>query len=265
MRSANTEEITKALIAAQLIMPNATMNKTNPQFGSRYADLASLREASLKVCNDNGLAITHGGDIRDGRFVLVGTLMHTSGQWIESLWLMPETATPQQYGSANTYAKRYTWGGLLGISSEEDDDANEASAAPPARTKPKSAKYDEGPYGEADETLATLTKSDTKKKPEPAAPAAVEPPSNPATGKVEPHEIGFQQTKKGIGADSIAWSQSFLAAIATAKTDLEISEWEKHNTKTLIAIEETAPVVVKRLRQRIGENYERVSTRKKAA
>lgn len=261
MRSASTDLITKALIDAQLVMPNATMNKVNPHFGNSYADLSALREASLKVCNDNGLAITHGGDIRDGRFVLVGTLMHTSGQWIESLWLMPETATPQQYGSANTYAKRYTWGGLLGISSEADDDGNEASDAEPAvvRRPSKTASNDNSLGLGADSPPTKQTK-----KAELTPPAPVEPPVNPATGKVEPHEIAFQQTKKGIGADSITWSQSFLAAIATATTDLEISSWEKHNVKRLIDIEESAPVITKRLRARIAENYERVSSKKAA-
>lgn len=255
MRSQNVEEVTKALIKAQLLLPNATMNKTNPHFGSRYADLTSLREASLKILNENGLAMSHGGDIRDGKFVMVATLMHESGQCIESLWLMPEGATAQQYGSANTYAKRYTWAGLLGMSSEEDDDANAAEEVAPARARPKAANSNDG----LGDTVPLRTKT-----PALAPPAAVEAPANPTNGVVEPHEIAFQQTKKGIGADSIAWSQSFLAGIATAKTDLEVSAWERLNTTTLIKIEELAPVVVKRLRQRIGENYERVSTKKAA-
>lgn len=264
MRSQNVEEVTKALIKAQLLLPNATMNKTNPHFGSRYADLTSLREASLKILNENGLAMSHGGDIRDGKFVMVATLMHESGQCIESLWLMPEGATAQQYGSANTYAKRYTWAGLLGMSSEEDDDANAAEdAAPRVKAKPKIANDNDSGLGLSiglGDTVPLKTKT-----PALAPPAAVEAPANPTNGVVEPHEIAFQQTKKGIGADSIAWSQSFLAGIATAKTDLEVSAWERLNTTTLIKIEELAPVVVKRLRQRIGENYERVSTNKKAA
>lgn len=244
MRSASISGITAALIKAQLVMPNAQMNKENPHFHSRYADLTSLRDASLKILNDNGLAITHGGDLRDGKFVMVASLMHgETGEWIESIWPMPEGATAQQYGSANTYAKRYTWAGLLGISSEEDDDANAAEEiAPPPKARAVKPVKDEVP------------------KP----PPAIEPPVNPETGVVEPHAIPWAPTKLGIGSDSIAWSQLFLAAIGTGTTDLEISAWEKANVTTLIAIEAGAPIVVKRLRAAILKNYERVSTNKGA-
>jgi hypothetical protein len=45
-------------------------------------------------------------------------------------------ATPQDYGAAVTYARRYSLAGILGVASEEDDDANSIShpierAAPP--------------------------------------------------------------------------------------------------------------------------------------
>jgi hypothetical protein len=36
---------------------------------------------------------------------------------------------PQAMGSARTYARRYEWSSIIGMTSEEDDDANAAEAA----------------------------------------------------------------------------------------------------------------------------------------
>jgi hypothetical protein len=53
--------------------------------------------------------------------------MHESGQWIKSFTpLMIAQATPQAFGSASTYARRYGLTAVLGVI-QEDDDGNSAT------------------------------------------------------------------------------------------------------------------------------------------
>jgi len=123
--SEQINELAAALAKAQGMMDNAIMNRTNPHFKSKYADLAAIFVAARKPLSANGLAIVQ--TIGDG--VLHTRLLHTSGQWIASEHPLPTSGRPQEIGSALTYARRYSLSALIGIAADEDDDANAASAA----------------------------------------------------------------------------------------------------------------------------------------
>lgn len=128
MRSSETlNELAAALAKAQGLMSNATLNKVNPHFRSKYADLAAIRDAVTVPLASNGLAVVQiiGSD-EHGAF-LTTRMVHASGQWIESIHPLPNSAKPQEFGSALTYARRYSLAALCGISAEEDDDANGAN------------------------------------------------------------------------------------------------------------------------------------------
>ena len=120
--SEQIDELAAALAAAQGMMDNAVMNRINPHFKSRYADLAAIFTAARKPLSANGLAIVQ--TIGDG--VLHTRLLHTSGQWIASEHPLPMSGRPQEIGSALTYARRYSLSALIGIAADEDDDANGA-------------------------------------------------------------------------------------------------------------------------------------------
>jgi hypothetical protein len=61
---------------------------------------------------------------------LITRLVHSSGQYFESVYPLPTTAIdPQSMGSAITYARRYSLCPLLGIAGETDDDAQGAKQA----------------------------------------------------------------------------------------------------------------------------------------
>ncbi len=64
-----------------------------------------------------------------GNGVLVATLLlHESGEWIRGeMWMPVAQQSPQGYGSALTYARRYGLSALCGLASD-DDDADAASA-----------------------------------------------------------------------------------------------------------------------------------------
>ena len=114
-----------ALAKAQGAMKNAAFNKMNPHFKKKYADLSSVREATIKPLNDNGLSIMQVVTTEEsGAPVLISRLMHKSGEWIEASYPLPITPLkPQELGSAITYARRYSWASLCGIAADDDDDA----------------------------------------------------------------------------------------------------------------------------------------------
>ena len=131
--SEQISELAAALAKAQGMMENAIMNRTNPHFKTKYADLAAVLNAARKPLSANGLAIVQ--TIGDG--VLHTRLLHTSGQWIASEHPLPMSGRPQEIGSALTYARRYSLSALIGIAADEDDDATGAEKAHRANGKPE--------------------------------------------------------------------------------------------------------------------------------
>ena len=127
MKSEQVNELAASLAKAQGQMKNATFNRVNPHFKSKYADLASIIDAVRKPLSENGLGWTQTTELRNGGMLLVTTLMHTSGQWIQSDYPLPLGVKPQEMGSATTYAKRYSLAAIAGIAADDDDDANIAN------------------------------------------------------------------------------------------------------------------------------------------
>lgn len=139
MQSEQINELAAALAKAQGDMKNAALNRTNPHFKSRYADLAAIRDAVIPALTKHGLALVQYTDWTADGLTLRTRLTHASGQWIESTYPLPVVLDkPQAMGSALTYARRYSMAAMCGISAEEDDDANAAQGAAvqkPAATK----------------------------------------------------------------------------------------------------------------------------------
>lgn len=123
-KSEQINEIAKALCAAQLEMKHAIKDAKNPFFRSDYATLAAISDACLPALNKQGIAVTQTtGHFESSRSVsLVTTLMHVSGQWIQSIYPVdPIKADPQSLGSALSYARRYSLAGITGVVVGDDD------------------------------------------------------------------------------------------------------------------------------------------------
>lgn len=133
-QSEQINELAAAIVKAQLAIVPAVKDHVNPFFKSKYADLPSVWEAAGPF-RDNGIAITQSPmDGPDEYIVLDTQLTHVSGQWMRSrLKIRVAKSDPQGYGSALTYARRYSLGCMTGIVTEEDDDGNAASAQPKAQ------------------------------------------------------------------------------------------------------------------------------------
>lgn len=128
--SEQINELAAALAKAQAEIKNATLNKTNPHFKSRYADLAAVRDAVTAPLAKQGLALIQATTMDDsgqGPLFVVTRLIHGSGQWLESIYpIIADTNKPQAMGSALTYARRYSISALCNIASEDDDDGESA-------------------------------------------------------------------------------------------------------------------------------------------
>lgn len=135
--SEQINELATALAAAQAEMKNATLNKINPHFKSKYADLAMIRDTVTPALSKHGIAVVQGTDTTETGIVVVTRLVHKSGQWIESRFPIAYDK-PQTMGSAYTYAKRYSLAAICNIAADEDDDANAANDKP-VQPEPKKA------------------------------------------------------------------------------------------------------------------------------
>lgn len=121
-----TGALAAALAKAQSVMRAAKFNKQNPHFKNRYADLASIIEATRKPLADNGLSITQTTEVNGHGFGLKTTLRHSGGETVEAFYPLPANAKPQELGSALTYARRYSLSSIVCIAADDDDDAEAA-------------------------------------------------------------------------------------------------------------------------------------------
>lgn len=140
-QSNEINELATALAKAQSEMRPVIKDSTNPFYNSKYADLSSVWEACRDPLSKNGLSVIQTTQCDcDREMTLITTLAHSSGQWIKShtpvyipkegvveldKWGKPKKPNRlHQIGSALTYLRRYALSCIIGISSDEDDDAN---------------------------------------------------------------------------------------------------------------------------------------------
>jgi len=122
------KQIATALVKAQKAFGPALKSSTNPHFKSRYADLSACVEAVITGLNDNGIALIQKCHNCDNGVMVETVLIHESGEMLEcgTLHVPASKQDPQGYGSALTYARRYSLMAACGIA-PEDDDGNNAS------------------------------------------------------------------------------------------------------------------------------------------
>jgi hypothetical protein len=127
-KSESVQQLATALSKAQSETNAALKDSTNPFFNSKYADFASVWEASRIPLTKNGLSVSQIPISRDGLYGVKTILMHSSGEWISGELLLPSAKhDPQSIGSVITYAKRYSLSGIVCLATEDDDDGNKGS------------------------------------------------------------------------------------------------------------------------------------------
>ncbi len=100
----------------------------NPHFNSNHATLPGVLEALHEPLQEAGLVVVQmplGGI--DTCLLMTKVIHAASGEYIQWIYASPVSKKdPQGFGSALTYAKRYTLVAFFGLP-EKDDDGNEAS------------------------------------------------------------------------------------------------------------------------------------------
>ncbi len=127
------KEIAAALVKAQRAFGPALKTSSNPHFKSRYADLAACVEAVMDGLNANGIALVQQTHECESGVIVETVFVHESGETFSAgkLHVPAVKHDAQGYGSALTYARRYSLMAACGIA-PEDDDGNAASKRTPA-------------------------------------------------------------------------------------------------------------------------------------
>jgi len=129
------KNIYAAFVKAQRGFAPALKTSTNPHFKSKYVQLAGCIEAVVDALNAEGIALIQ-RTFEDSTGVTVETVfIHESGEMLEcgKLHVPASKQDPQGYGSALTYARRYSLMAACGIA-PEDDDGNAGSRRTEAKT-----------------------------------------------------------------------------------------------------------------------------------
>lgn len=143
--------LAKALVDTQRDLKQPFKDKNNPAFKSQYVPLESVTESITKTATKYGLAFSQFATTDAEQNVSITTVVfHESGEFIQypAITLKPSKQrvvidteyvndkrvniysneiTPQSIGSCITYGKRYSLSAIFGITSDKDDDGNEAS------------------------------------------------------------------------------------------------------------------------------------------
>lgn len=118
-------EVAKALSMAQGEFDEVFKGKTADagKYEYNYADLADVLRAVRAPLTKAGLALTQLFRTIDESTMAVETLLlHSSGQYLRSVFVVPSRGGIQAIGSAITYARRYSALAILGVHPTNDDD-----------------------------------------------------------------------------------------------------------------------------------------------
>ena len=155
--SESIKQLSAALLKAQRSIKFAAKDAKNPHFKSTYADLPAVIDAIKPALNDAGIVFLQTFSPSETGFIAVTTrLMHETGEWIEDTATVPlPKSDPQGYGSAATYARRYSLAAITGLY-QDDDDGNAASNTKPAQIVKVTAKQAADLQALADEVGADV-------------------------------------------------------------------------------------------------------------
>nr|MBF0684274.1 ERF family protein [Pseudomonas sp.] len=148
------KELLAAFVKAQGSIEKATKDKANPHFRSKYADLGSVVDAIKPALEENGLGFIQKFHDDDKAIKVETIIVHSSGEQLScgTLSIPVSKHDAQGFGSACTYARRYSLQAAFGVA-PEDDDGNAATKAAPKRQEasqePTKAPITDDRFGKA--------------------------------------------------------------------------------------------------------------------
>ena len=155
-------ELAKALAEAQKDMP--AVDKTGRSNFGAHVTLDHLIAKTRKHLAAHGLSIAQFPCVLDtGQPALRTMLLHASGETLsaDAPLFLGEKHTMQALGAALTYARRQGWAAALGISTEDDDDADSISPKEDSAPRKSPQKNETGsnfaaPSGQRTDAQATM-------------------------------------------------------------------------------------------------------------
>lgn len=133
---------------------NGRVDGRRYRFTSLDAVMAHVRE----VLSAHGLAVMQPTTVTKGEVKVTTRLMHTSGEWMESDYVLgmdaPLFYQPKNTGSLTTYARRYGLLAMFCLASAEEDDDGTAAQDNMAATVANGGQW-EDPYGDGPAPVLT--------------------------------------------------------------------------------------------------------------
>jgi hypothetical protein len=131
MNDAPQTSLLEAVLALQADAPTLPKDATNPHFRSKYTPLDTIVETIRPLLGKHGLVWMTLPVSSEGRPALFYRLAHAkTGEEISgTMPLLLGKEDSQGFGSAITYARRYSLCAVLNLVADDDDDGNAASPA----------------------------------------------------------------------------------------------------------------------------------------
>jgi len=257
-RSEDIGELCAALAKVQAEIKSPPKNKSakivskkgeSSSYTYNYADLADVLSEINKVAPKHGIA--HSQVIMPsrscpGKMCIITMMMHESGQWLQSEYILPVADNNHEMGGNITYGRRYVIAPLLGLASEEDTDfkggnpnkeedevAAKNRAELEARTRARFKKVS----GQVDtETGEVVTPPEKEKTVKADTPDGPKPSGKTKAVKVKPVEKAAPKDDKP--ADSEAGTDTLLDLIQN------LSEECKRPVENIVESMEATAVVL---------------------
>lgn len=142
-KSESISAIATAFAKAQSEFQAAEKDGENPHFNSAYATIESVISAVLPILNKHEIAVIQSPrasqEFQGAELETV--FVHKSGEWFSGTIKVPSGKNDAHgYGSAYTYARRYSLAAMCGLK-QFDDDGN--AAAEQKAAKQEAAKVDD--------------------------------------------------------------------------------------------------------------------------
>lgn len=158
-----TDNVYRALAAAQAEIGRVVKGSANPHFKSKYADLADVVSAVTGPLSAHGIAFYHQVVSKNEEWVMRTVLAHgASNTFIAcDVPLIISKHDMQGFKSATTYAKRIGLESLTGVAPEDDDGNAAAKAAPSAAELTEAIRKELHRIG--DESLTAQVEAEVEK------------------------------------------------------------------------------------------------------
>lgn len=133
------KNLLKALHKFSTSVTPITKDANNPYFKSKYASLEHIQEHIKIALLDSGLVVVQKNIILDNCLYVETKVIHVdSGEFEVSIFpVVVAKQDAQSYGSAVSYAKRYSLTGLLNLTIQDSDDDGNAAGK---QTAPQNKK-----------------------------------------------------------------------------------------------------------------------------